>query len=129
MSSLECGHCFPSLPLLQVLTMVLDIDPAIVLTARLEATDAAAHALPVEPHTCGPRDQVPQALLTHVQQTTHHLAAVQQAHHEALVAARQAGASWRQLAAATGLSPSGIRQLLARIPNTASPTSPVVQYP
>jgi hypothetical protein len=129
MSSLECGHCFPSLPLLQVLTMVLDIDPATMLTARLETTDATAHALPVEPHAHSPRAQVPQNLLTRVQQATHHLVAVQQAHHEALVAARQAGASWRQLAAATGLSYSRIRQLLGKTLGTAEPMLPVVRDP
>jgi transcriptional regulator with XRE-family HTH domain len=114
-SSLEHDHCLPSLPLLQVLTMVLDLDPAAVLTARIETTDPAAHALPLEPHTRVPRDQVPQDLLTRVQQATRHLAAVRQAHHEALVAARQGGASWGQLAAVAGLSPSRIRQLLGRI--------------
>ncbi len=114
-SSLERGQCLPSLPILQVLVLVLDLDPATVLTAQLETTDTATHAQPVVSYARDPRDPGPQDLLTRVQQATRHLAEVQQAHHEALVAARQAGVSWRQLAAATGLSPSRIRQLLGRI--------------
>jgi transcriptional regulator with XRE-family HTH domain len=126
-SRLECGHGLPSLPLLQVLVLVLDLDPTAVLTARLAPPAAAMQALPLEPHTQSHGNQGPQDLLTHVQQVTHHLAAVQQVHREALVAARQAGASWRQLAAAARLSPSGIRQLLARTPGTVEPPSPVVR--
>jgi transcriptional regulator with XRE-family HTH domain len=127
-SSLECRQCLPSLPLLQVLVMVLDLDPSAVLTARLETTDAATHKPPLELHAHGQGDQVPQGMLARVQQAAHHLAAVQQAYHEALVAARQAGASWRQLAAAARMSPSRIRQLLARTPGTVEPTSPVGRY-
>jgi transcriptional regulator with XRE-family HTH domain len=114
-SSLEHGHSLPSLPLLQVLVMVLDLDPAAVLAAQLETTATTTHVQPVVSHARNPRDPGPQDLLTRVQQATRHLAEVQQAHHDVLIAARQAGVSWRQLASATGLSPSRIRQLLGKI--------------
>jgi len=128
-SSLECGYCLPSLPLFQVLAMVLDLDLAAVLSTRLETTDATSDALSPELRARGPRDQGPQDLLTRVEQAAHHLAEVQQAHHEALVAARQAGASWRQLAAAARLSSSRIRQLLGRTRGLAEPTSPMRRHP
>jgi len=128
-SGLECGHCLPSLPLFHVLTIALDLDPAAVLTARLETPDATPDALSPESHARSLGDQVPQDLLTRVQHTAHHLDEVQQAHHEALVAARQAGASWRQLATATGLSSSRIRQLLGRTRGLAEPTSPMRRPP
>jgi hypothetical protein len=108
--------------------MVLDLDPNAVLTARLETTDAAARKPPLKLPTYDHGDQVSQDLLARVQQAAHHLAAVQQAYRETLVAARQAGASWRQLAAAARLSPSRIRQLLAKTSGTVEPASPVVRY-
>src|SRR5262249_4134601 len=49
-SSLECHQCLPSLPLLQALVLVLDLDPAAVLTAQLVTTAAAVQASPLEPH-------------------------------------------------------------------------------
>src|SRR5262245_47993747 len=58
-SSLECHQCLPSLPLLQVLVLVLDLDPTAVLTARL-ATTAAVQAPPLEPHAHSHGPQSPQ---------------------------------------------------------------------
>jgi len=110
-----------------VLVLVLDLAPTAVLTARLATMAAAVQAPPLEPHAHSHGNQGPQDLLTRVQQATHRLAEVQQVHHAVLVAARQAGASWRQLAAAARLSPSRIRQLLARPPGTGESTSPVVR--
>ena len=128
-SSLERGQRLPSLPLLQVLVLVLKLDPTAVLTAQLETKATTTYARPLVSHTHDLGLSGSQDLLARVQQAAYHLAEAQEAHHTALVAARQAGASWRQLATATGRSPSRIRQLLARTPGSAAPTSPVVRSP
>jgi len=125
LSNLEHGHRLPSLPVLQVLATVLALDPAALGAAILRLRPPVASSrLPGDSTVRAVED-----LLAHVQHATQHVTQAQQAYHAALVAARQAGASWRQLAIAAGRSQSRIRQQLGRTPGTAEPMSPMLRHP
>jgi transcriptional regulator with XRE-family HTH domain len=106
LSNLEQGRRRPSLPLLQALATVLGLRPAALLAIPsnpLLQLETAGGSLP---------GRVSQHALTRVQQAAQQVTHAQQAYREALGAASHAGYSLRQLAAATGLSPSRIRQLI-----------------
>lgn len=120
LSNLERGHRVPSLPLLQVLAIVLALEPAALGVALLQLLPLAA---PTPPADGTPALALPN-LLTHVQHAAQHVAHTQQTYRTLLCTAYQAGYSLRQLAAATGRSPSRIRQLVATpSPAPAPPSS------
>src|SRR5262245_53350568 len=122
LSNLEQGHRLPSLFLLQGLATVLALDAVALAAIILRPTRSPTPDLPLG----RPTDAVPHDVLTQVQQAAQQITVAQQAYRMALLAAQQAGYSLRQLAAVTGLSPSGIRQLVNMVPHTPAPRAPLV---
>jgi transcriptional regulator with XRE-family HTH domain len=110
LSNLEQGHRLPSLPLLQVLATVLALAPGTLVAAASRLTPR-----PETPTGSAPRWAF-QDVLARVQDAAQEVTYAQQTYREALGAARQAGYSFRQLAAVSGCSPSRIRQLVAPAP-------------
>jgi transcriptional regulator with XRE-family HTH domain len=120
LSNLEQGHRQPSLALLQVLATVLSLDP-VTLAAALSGPAPRFE----RPTTRAPRRD-PEDLLARVQQASQQAAQAHQVYRETLVAAQHAGYSLRQLAAAVGLSPSRIRQLVNTSPRPPIPPTSVM---
>jgi transcriptional regulator with XRE-family HTH domain len=120
LSNLEQGHRLPSLPVLQVLATVLTLDPVALVAAASRPTPR------LETQTERAPRRTPEDLFARVQQAAQQAAQAHQVYREALVAAQQAGYSLRQLAAAVGLSPSRIRQLVNTFPSAPAPPTSVM---
>jgi transcriptional regulator with XRE-family HTH domain len=105
LSNLEHDYRQPSLRVLRVLATVLTLDPTTLGMVLFEGP-----ALPRLPRASTP--PTAEEILGRVRQATHHLHETQQHYRALLRSAHQAGASLRQLATVTGLSPSRMQQLV-----------------